>query len=161
MSVYKVVAHWAQGIMVHAKPRQPQSAHLDELLSDWPDTAQDRIRLARLSLEALIDVVGDKSEQLQCVLCWPLDDVEEMDIRPPAQLSSGEEPPSLYITDRRAALIANDSEEYRTVLEPSNYGISLPGVVATYHCVRDREAQQEGWEFGRMIMFTHFPRGYR
>jgi len=113
------------------------------------------IELALDAFRGLLDAPSVDLSVLMPVLVVTLEPRNEIDLTPVPWSALGhcviEEPPTLYVIDRRALQLPNRTEEYRRSITPP---FGLPGDVelhSFYRCYRDPRAQDHDWEFERSL----------
>ena len=152
---------WLSTALSAVTPTNPVHIHLDELVDD-PRHAHSlsmaielwlmmvdilKPRLGELSAELMLPIGGETRRLRTGAPSW--DSIRRL-------VTRQDEPPALYLIDRRGWMLWSTDEEYRI---PIAVPPSLPdGTKACYSSRRSADAVRDNWEYGRCVFVQWYPR---
>lgn len=121
--------------------------HIDEIVPGIEPQ-----RWLRATLEAVRALCATSvARPCKIIACFPLQSSVELDTRPiewaDLTFSGDDEPPSVHMLTPGAALLYEDTEEYRCPVTSPTRGDG----VAYYRCFRPSLGIENGWEYSRAI----------
>lgn len=151
---YVSVRDWAS--QFSARGSGPYSIHFSEVSGlVWPLANVQALAVATSEIlneawEGVTSVSGGRDGALVPMLAFPLG--VSTSIVPWVEtwwssIGREEEPPSIYLIDRRTPFELDD-EEYRCPVSPRDCSFEL---LFVYRCFRSKSARQRGWEFSRVL----------
>ena len=165
-ALHQPVAEWVSEVLGSVQPTNSESLYTDELAKRAELVGQSTLEIAWSGYRALLSVLAENVERYMAVLSIPSKDSQVLDPQVPdfsdLERLMSSEPPSIYIVDRRMALLLENNERYQCPLPKMQlFAIELPNVEFLFVCNRSAFGRDQEWEFGRYLSAEHYPPSFR